>query len=74
MSEYVLVAGRALLSFLILLFLARILGKKQISHLTFFDYVVGIAIGDMASTIVIDKSVKMLNGIIGLVVFPFYHC
>ncbi|WP_449536324.1 DUF421 domain-containing protein [Ferdinandcohnia sp. Marseille-Q9671] len=69
MIEYVLVAGRALLSFLLLLFLARILGKKQISHLTFFDYVVGIAIGDMASTIVIDKSIGIFNGIIGLVVF-----
>ncbi|WP_099355063.1 DUF421 domain-containing protein [Fredinandcohnia onubensis] len=69
MSEYLLVAGRALLSFLILFLLARILGKKQIYQLTFFDYVVGIAIGDMASTIVIDKSVKILNGIIGLVVF-----
>ncbi|MDQ0976547.1 uncharacterized membrane protein YcaP (DUF421 family) [Neobacillus niacini] len=69
MPEYVEVAGRAILSFLVLFTLARILGKKQISHLTFFDYVVGIVIGDMASQIAIDTSMKFVNGLIGLVVY-----
>lgn len=69
MPEYVVIAGRAILSFLVLLALARVLGKKQISQLTFFDYVVGIVIGDMASTVAIDTSTKLLNGITGLVVY-----
>lgn len=69
MPEYVLIASRAILSFLVLFTLARILGKKQISQLTFFDYVVGIVIGDMASTIAIDTSVKFINGLIGLIVY-----
>jgi uncharacterized membrane protein YcaP (DUF421 family) len=69
MPEYVLIASRVALSFIILLALARVLGKKQISQLTFFDYVVGIVIGDMASTMAIDTSIKFLNGIIGLVVY-----
>ncbi|MFS0776720.1 DUF421 domain-containing protein [Neobacillus sp. 3P2-tot-E-2] len=69
MPEYVEVTGRAILSFLVLFTLARILGKKQISHLTFFDYVVGIVIGDMASQIAIDTSMKFVNGLIGLVVY-----
>ncbi|MEC1525944.1 DUF421 domain-containing protein [Neobacillus niacini] len=69
MPEYVEVAGRAILSFLVLFSLARILGKKQISQLTFFDYVVGIVIGDMASQVAIDTSMKIVNGLIGLVVY-----
>ncbi|MDF2790037.1 MAG: hypothetical protein K0S80_3135 [Neobacillus sp.] len=69
MPEYVEVAGRAILSFLVLFTLARILGKKQISHLTFFDYVVGIVIGDMASQIAIDTSMKFVNGLIGLIIY-----
>lgn len=69
MSEFLLMAGRAVFSFLVLFTLARILGKKQISHLTFFDYVVGIAIGDMASTIAIDQSLKVKHGLIGLGVY-----
>ncbi|MFJ5762707.1 YetF domain-containing protein [Neobacillus sp. NPDC093182] len=71
MPEYVEVAGRAIFSFLVLFSLARFLGKKQISHLTFFDYVVGIVIGDMASQIAIDTSMKIVNGLIGLVVYTF---
>lgn len=69
MPEYVEVAGRAILSFIVLFSLARILGKKQISQLTFFDYVVGIVIGDMASQVAIDTSMKIVNGLIGLVVY-----
>ena len=67
MPEYVLVASRVALTFVILLALTRILGKKQISQLTFFDYIVGIVIGDMASTIAIDTTIKFLYGLIGLV-------
>jgi uncharacterized membrane protein YcaP (DUF421 family) len=69
MPEYAVVAGRAIFSFLVLFTLARILGKKQISQLTFFDYVVGIVIGDMASQVAIDTSMKIVNGLIGLVVY-----
>lgn len=67
MPEYVLIASRVALTFVILLALARILGKKQISQLTFFDYIVGIVIGDMASTIAIDTTIKFSYGLIGLV-------
>lgn len=67
MPEYVLVASRVALTFVILLALTRILGKKQISQLTFFDYIVGIVIGDMASTIAIDTTIKFSYGLIGLV-------
>jgi uncharacterized membrane protein YcaP (DUF421 family) len=69
MPEYLVIAGRAFLSFLILLTLARILGKKQISHLTFFDYVVGIVIGDIAATIAISPSMKFKNSLVGLGVY-----
>ena len=69
MPEFVTIAGRAFLSFLLLLTLARILGKKQISHLTFFDYIVGIVIGDITASIAVDPSMKFTNGLVGLVVY-----
>jgi uncharacterized membrane protein YcaP (DUF421 family) len=71
MPEYIEVALRAIFSFIVLFTFARILGKKQISHLTFFDYVVGIVIGDMASTMAIETKMKITNGLIGLVVYTF---
>lgn len=72
MPDYIEVALRAIFSFIVLFTLARILGKKQISHLTFFDYVVGIVIGDMASTMAIDTEMKITNGLIGLVVYTLF--
>ncbi|MEH7273884.1 DUF421 domain-containing protein, partial [Neobacillus vireti] len=72
MPEYVEVALRATLSFIVLFTLARILGKKQISQLTFFDYVVGIVIGDMASTLAIDTKLKITSGLTGLVVYTLF--
>jgi uncharacterized membrane protein YcaP (DUF421 family) len=72
MHDYLPIIYRSVLSFLILFTLARILGKKQISHLTFFDYVVGIVIGDMASTIAIDKTIEISHGIIGLLIYTIF--
>lgn len=69
MPEYVVILVRSLASFSIIFILARILGKSQISQLTFFDYVIGITIGNMAAAVAIDSSVEFINGIIGLLVY-----
>ena len=42
---------RSVISFFALLLLVRLIGKQQVSQLTFFDYVVGITIGSIASTL-----------------------
>lgn len=69
MPEYVLILIRSLLSFIVLLALTRIMGKKQLSQLTFFDYVVGITIGSIASTMSVDQNVKISNGLISLIIW-----
>ncbi|MFT9846907.1 DUF421 domain-containing protein [Aneurinibacillus sp. REN35] len=69
MPEYVLILIRSLLSFLLLLLLARLMGKKQLSQLTFFDYVVGITIGSIAASMSVDQNVMIINGIIGLIIW-----
>lgn len=42
---------RSFISFFALLLFIRLIGKQQVSQLTFFDYVVGITIGSIASTL-----------------------
>lgn len=37
------------IAFILLLILTRILGKKQMSQMTFFNYVTGITIGSLAA-------------------------
>ncbi|NME04694.1 DUF421 domain-containing protein [Psychrobacillus sp. BL-248-WT-3] len=58
---------RTTVSFAVLLFLARIMGKKQISQLTFFHYVTGITIGSIAAEIASQKETPFVDGIISLV-------
>lgn len=69
MPEYLLTLIRSLLSFVILLVLTRFMGKKQISQLTLFHYIVGITIGSIAASMAVEQSVKMTNAIVGLLVW-----
>jgi len=58
---------RTTVTFIILLTLARLLGEKQLGHLTFFDYVTGITIGSIAAEIVVRRDTHFLNGMISLI-------
>ena len=56
MNEGLVVVVRAFIGFYSLLIFARIIGKSQISQLSFFDYVLGITIGSIAATLTTDLS------------------
>ncbi|OZU87337.1 DUF421 domain-containing protein [Virgibacillus indicus] len=69
MPEYIVVIIRTVFAFFILLLLARILGKKQIAQLTFFDYITGITIGNMAAYLAVDRGIQIIDSVIGLLLF-----
>ena len=48
------------------------MGKKQLSQLTFFDYVVGITIGSIAATMSVDKNIQISNGVVSLAIWGFF--
>lgn len=54
-----------------MLVLTRLLGKKQLSHLTFFNYITGITFGSIAAEIVIQKDLRLLNGLASLIWWTF---
>ena len=58
---------RTTLSFSALLVLARLLGKKQLSQLTFFHYITGITIGSTAAEIASQHETPFIDGFISLV-------
>jgi len=66
LNAHLNLAFRSFVTYLILLIFTRVMGRKQISQLTFFDYVVGITIGSIAGVAAIDKSVKITDGIISI--------
>lgn len=60
---------RTVLAFFILLILTRLLGKKQLSHLTFFNYITGITFGNIAATLACDKDIKSIEGLGSLILW-----
>ncbi|WP_077325217.1 DUF421 domain-containing protein [Virgibacillus siamensis] len=72
MPEFLLTIIRSVLAFLLLMVMARIMGKKQLSQLTFFDYCVGITIGSIAASMAIDQNIKISNGLVGLIIMGLF--
>lgn len=69
MPEFLLIMIRSIISFVLLLAMARIMGKKQVSQLTFFDYCVGITIGSIAASMAVDHNIKITDGLTALLVW-----
>jgi len=52
--------------------LTRIMGKKQMAQLNFFDYVIGISIGSIAAEYAVVRNVYLVEGLTSLVVFTLF--
>ncbi|MGI5849648.1 MAG: DUF421 domain-containing protein [Christensenellales bacterium] len=63
---------KSLVSVAVLFVLTCIMGKKQLSQLTFFDYAVGISIGSIAATFAVDSSINYVKGITGLIIYSLF--
>jgi len=66
-NEGLMVLVRGIIGFFTLLIFTRILGKQQVSQLTFFDYVVGITIGSTASSLTTDLTSRAWPHWVGLI-------
>ncbi|WP_235848465.1 DUF421 domain-containing protein [Litchfieldia alkalitelluris] len=52
-----------------LFFITKLLGKKQLSKLSFFEYIAGITIGDIAGTLSMDTDLNITNGIVSILIW-----
>ncbi len=60
---------RCLLSLITLFLVTKMIGKKQVSQFSLFDYVIGISIGNFAAEMSINLKSEYLHGIIAVIVF-----
>lgn len=60
---------RSLFSLITLFLVTKMLGKKQVSQLSLFDYVIGISIGNFAAEISINTDTPYINGIVAVIIF-----
>ncbi len=66
MNEVSVVIVRSLMAFFTLLIFTRILGKQEVSQLTFFDYINGITIGSIAASLATNLNGRSLTEWVGL--------
>ncbi|WP_199621515.1 DUF421 domain-containing protein [Paenibacillus alkalitolerans] len=71
MPEFVIILIRSISGYIFLLILARLMRKKQVSQLTFFDYIVGISIGSIAAELSFNPDIRMSNFYIGMFIWGF---
>jgi uncharacterized membrane protein YcaP (DUF421 family) len=71
MPDWATVAIRTLAAVIVLFILTKILGKRQISQLSTFEYITGITIGSLAAYVSLDMEAEWYLGIVALSVWVF---
>lgn len=60
---------RTILVLAILFLIAKVIGKKQISQLNLFDYIIGITVGSIAADISLDLEKDLIAGILSMFLY-----
>lgn len=68
-SSYFATFLQAIFAFFFLLLLTRILGKKQMSQLTYFNYVAGVSIGTLSANAAVESWPKAGYALLALAVW-----
>jgi len=69
MNELTNVILRTLFILVLIFFLFKLMGKKQVSQMSMFDYIVGITIGSIVADISLDIDKNITSGIICLIIY-----
>ncbi|WP_369425934.1 DUF421 domain-containing protein [Cytobacillus pseudoceanisediminis] len=63
---------RVTISFLVLFLLARLMGRKEIGQMTFFNWASAIGIGSIAGNLAVNESTLIKDGVISLIVWTLF--
>jgi uncharacterized membrane protein YcaP (DUF421 family) len=66
MSEVLEIIGRTLAAIVFLFFITKLLGKRQVTELSVFEYITGITIGSLAAYVSLDLEANWYLGLISL--------
>lgn len=70
--EAIKVIPRCLGATIFLFFITKIMGKKQVSELSLFDYVIGISIGNFTAEMTLNTEVQYINGMVAVATFGLF--
>lgn len=67
--EIFVVSSRAIFSLITLFLITKMIGKRQVSELSLFDYVISISIGNFAAEMTMNLDSQVLNGFVSVLIF-----
>lgn len=67
--EVLIITQRAIFSLITLYLVTKLIGKKQVSELSLFDYVISISIGNFAAEMTMNLDTQSINGFVSVVIF-----
>lgn len=67
--EFVYVIVLSLGSMLVLFVLTKIMGYRQISEMSFFDYIIGISIGSIAAEMATNVDLEWWKGVLAMTIY-----
>lgn len=69
MPDWIIVIIRSMILLILLYFLTRWLGKKQLSRLSIFEYITGIVLGGIVAIHSFDTTLNIFHGMIAMFVW-----
>lgn len=68
-KELIQIIPRSIGSLFVLFIATKILGKKQVSELSLFDYAIGMSIGNFTAEMTLDLENQFINGAVAILCF-----
>ena len=68
-NEALSIIPRSIVSLISLFIATKILGKKQVSELSLFDYCIGISIGNFTAEMILVLENQLVNGVVAILTF-----
>ncbi len=68
-NDVLMVSIKGFMSLIFLFLVIKLLGKKQISQLNIFDYVIGISLGNLAAEMTINKDISIVTGFLAMTIY-----
>ena len=68
-NEALSIIPRSIISLIALFIATKILGKKQVSQLSLFDYCIGISIGNFTAEMILVLDSQLVNGVVAILTF-----
>ncbi|MBT2647065.1 DUF421 domain-containing protein [Bacillus sp. ISL-34] len=69
MADWIEIILRSLFFLIVLFLITKVLGKKQLSQLSFFEYVTGITIGNIGAELATKVEGNIMHGVLSILVF-----